>query len=313
MTCMQKLNGPTNVRRLLLLLGALAFSALAPAQTGTVKTGHDLSVPALCVTTNSGNAYSCTTAPSFTPIAGDQVLASFNAVNTGSATLNVNSTSAAAIYKQANRAALQAGDLQSGHYTRLTYDGSHWQIEGQVGSDFPEVLTIPAANCNNATPGAGWSLPSSGAPTPACRTGTNVQGGVLEFAASNSAQFQLDIPGDYDSSGTVYAKIYFTQGAYTTTAKTIILQIATGCSATTDDPSFNTAQVFATATTGTTANTPYTETLSTVTMTGCVAGGNMNVKISRSGSDTDTGTGTSLPSVYWVALTFPRLVVNQAN
>jgi hypothetical protein len=136
-----------------------------------------------------------------------------------------------------------------------------------------------------------------------------VQAGVLRFAASNSAQFQVDIPGDWDSTSTVYAKIYFTQGANTTGSQTIIMKMATGCSSTTDDPSFNTAQAFGTATTGSTANMPYTETLSSVTMTSCSAGGSLNVQISRSGSDT----ATTAPNVYWVSLTFLRLLAAGAN
>jgi hypothetical protein len=170
-------------------------------------------------------------------------------------------------------------------------------------------LIIPAANCNNATAGTGWSLPTSAAPTAACRTGTHVQGGVLQFAQSNTAQFQIDIPGNWDSSSTVYAKIYFTQGANTTASQTIIMLMATGCSSTTDDPAFNTAQAFGTATTTSTANTPFTETLSSVTMTGCSAGGNMNVEILRSASDT----ATTSPNVYWVSLTFQSLNTAGAN
>jgi hypothetical protein len=175
--------------------------------------------------------------------------------------------------------------------------------------DFPQTLVVPAANCNNTTPGDGWSLPASGAPTVACRTGSHVTGGVLQFAASNTAQFQLDIPGDYDSAGTVFAKIYFTQGANTTASQTIIMQMASGCSSTTDDPAFNAAQAFGTATTSATANTPYFQTIAGVTMTGCTAGGNMNVQISRSGSDT----ATTSPNVWWVSVTFPRKPTNQAN
>lgn len=175
--------------------------------------------------------------------------------------------------------------------------------------DFPLNLIIPAANCNNTTAGTSWSLPASAAPTVACRTGTNVTYGVLQYAASNTAQFQINLPADYDSSGTVYALIHFTQGGNTTSGQTIIMQMATACSTTTDDPTFNTAQSFATATTGTTANTPYDETLSSVTMTGCTAGHAMNVKISRSGSDT----ATTAPNVAYVSLTIPRLLTNQAN
>jgi hypothetical protein len=176
--------------------------------------------------------------------------------------------------------------------------------------DFPEVVRSNAATCNNTTGAlALWSLPTSSAPTLACRTGTNVQAGVLQFSHGNTAQFPVDIPSDYDSSGTVYAKVYFTQAGNTTSGQTIIMQMATGCSSTTDDPSFNTAQAFGTATTTGTAQTPFTESLSSVTMTGCAAGGNMNVQISRSSSDT----ATTAPNVYWVSITFPRLLTLQAN
>jgi hypothetical protein len=178
-----------------------------------------------------------------------------------------------------------------------------------VALDYPWVLVIPAANCNNATAAAGWSLPASGAPTAACRTGTNTNGGVLQFAASNTAQFQVELPGDYDSTGTVYAKIYLTQGANTTSGQTIIMQLQTACASATDDPAFNTAQAFSTATTVGTAQTAFTPTLSAVTMTGCAAGNPLNIKVSRSGSDT----ASTSPNVYFVTLTIPRTPTMQAN
>jgi hypothetical protein len=100
----------------------------------TASTAHNQSVIAACATTNSGNAYSCTTSPNFTPAAGDQVLVDFNAANTGSATLNVNGAGAVTLYKWGNTATLVSGDIQAGHYIRATYDGSHWQLEGQLGN-----------------------------------------------------------------------------------------------------------------------------------------------------------------------------------
>jgi hypothetical protein len=44
-------------------------------------------------------------------------------------------------------------------------------------------------------------------------------------------------------------------------------------------------------------------------MTGCSAGGNMNVKISRSASDS----ATTAPNVYWVSLTFQSVNTVGAN
>lgn len=97
-------------------------------------TGHAISVVRTCSTTNSGNAYSCTTSPSFTPAAGDEIQININAANTGSATLNVNSTSAYTIYKNGGTATLASGDLQSNHWISAILDSSnHWQLEGQLG------------------------------------------------------------------------------------------------------------------------------------------------------------------------------------
>lgn len=191
----------------------------------------------------------------------------------------------------------------------LTLNGTVWtEIARQSIKFFPFATSTSAANCNNATPSAQWSLPTSAAPTVACRTGTNIQAGVLQFAQSNSAQFQVAIPAAFDSTGTVYARIRLTQGANTTSGQTIIMQLSTSCSAGTDDPAFNTAQSFATATTTTTANTTFDETLSGVTMTGCLAGHTLNVKVSRSATDT----ATTSPNVYFVVLTFPTQPVMEA-
>ncbi len=172
--------------------------------------------------------------------------------------------------------------------------------------DFPDVKEFPAANCNNTTAGAAYSLPSSSAPTVACRTGTNVNTGVLEFTAtSQTAQFQVEIPADWDSSTNPNARILFTQGN-ANGSQTLTMQIASGCGAT-DDASFNSLQSFGSATSGTTANTQYQETLTGLTMTGCSAGDMMNIKLNSS------AVGTNQIWVQMVTLTFPRLLVVQAN
>lgn len=194
-----------------------------------------------------------------------------------------------------------------------TSAGTSGQIIASAGAstdpgwiDFPDAHMIPAANCNNTTAGAGWSIPASSAPTVACRTGTNVNTGVLEFTAtSQTAQFQIPIPADWDTGTNPYARIFFTQGN-ANGSQTITMQMGTGCGAT-DDPSFNALQSFASATTGTTANTEYQETLSNFTMTGCSAGHIMNVKVNAS------SIGTNQAWVQGMTITFPRLIVVQAN
>lgn len=120
------------------------MAAFSGATSVTSATAHNESLPFGCTTTNSGNTYSCTTSPSFTPAAGDHLLVDFNAANSGSATLNVNSAGAKTLYKWGNTSTLASGDIQSGHYIGATYDGSHWQLEGQLGNAEPAVsCTLP--------------------------------------------------------------------------------------------------------------------------------------------------------------------------
>ena len=160
---------------------------------------------------------------------------------------------------------------------------------------------IIAANCNNTTAGAGMSLPTSAAPTVVCRTGTNVQTGYLQFAASECAQFQDEIPGDWDSSNGPYVRVNYTQSG-STASQSIIFTIQSGASTTTDDPSFNTVQTFSTTTTGSTANTPYDQTLqlNSTSTTNWAAGNVANFKVcTASGSN-----GT--PNLQTVTLTWPH-------
>jgi hypothetical protein len=99
------------------------------------STTHNLSVPANCAAASgSGTAYTCSTSPTFTAAAGDHIQFKADVANTGSATLAVNGATTAAIYKWGNTSTLAAGDIQAGHWISATYDGSHWQLEGQLGN-----------------------------------------------------------------------------------------------------------------------------------------------------------------------------------
>jgi len=82
----------------------------------------------------SGTAYTCTTTPTFTPTDGDAILFEADVANTGAATLNVNSSSAAPIKKQGGGTALVANDILAGQDTLLVYDGTNWQMQGQTGN-----------------------------------------------------------------------------------------------------------------------------------------------------------------------------------
>ena len=135
-------------------------------------TAHNESVPRTCTTTNSGNAYTCTTSPSFTPAAGDTISINFNAANTGSATLAVNGASAATIKKWGNSSNLAANDVLAGHWINATFDGTYWQLEGQLGN-------ANATQVNGASVPASGSVLSSNASSQLTAAATTGSGNVV--------------------------------------------------------------------------------------------------------------------------------------
>ena len=176
--------------------------------------------------------------------------------------------------------------------------------------DFPEVFEFPTANVNGSNAGNGWSINTTCGPLPAiyARTGTNLATGYLQFSASESACTQFELPADWDTATNPYIRVNYTQNA-STASQSIIYTIQIGCSATTDDAAYATAQTFSTTTTGATANTPYTQTLqlNSTSMTACAGGSMMNLKVS-------TAAGSSAATnLQMVSLTVPRLITVQAN
>ena len=100
----------------------------------TAANSHNLSVPANCVAASgSGTAYTCSTSPTFTPARGDHIQFMADVANTGSATLAVNGVAAAAIKKLGGSGNVVASDLLAGHWVSATFDGTNWQLEGQLG------------------------------------------------------------------------------------------------------------------------------------------------------------------------------------
>lgn len=117
----------------------------APSGNGPMKytggnntaqaTADDLSAVHKCAAASgSGTAYTCTTSPTFSPAAQDMILFKADVANTGAATLNVNSSSAAGLKKQGGGTALVANDLLAGQWTVLIFDGTYWQMQGQSGN-----------------------------------------------------------------------------------------------------------------------------------------------------------------------------------
>lgn len=154
------------------------------------------------------------------------------------------------------------------------------------------VLTIPlkywfpAAGCNNATAATMFDLPTTTPAVAACVTGTNTQKGVLDFADTTggfSAQNHLLLPADF--TGNIDARIIWLTTATTGNAKWSLSTVCTAVDATeTDDPAFNTASTVTTAAPGI-ANRLQTSSITTVTATGCAAGGLLHFKIFRDGND----------------------------
>jgi hypothetical protein len=155
----------------------------------SAATTHNLSGPANCTTTGSSNAYACTTSPTFTPAAGDHIQINFNVANTGSATLNVNSSTAYTIYKNGGTSAVASGDIQANHWVSATLDSNnHWQLEGQLGQ-------VNATQVNGAAVNATAALAA-----------TNTNGQIVAATATqlgtlvNIPQYEIHVSGGASAS-----------------------------------------------------------------------------------------------------------------
>jgi hypothetical protein len=117
----------------------IPISANSLASNGSSQlvagSSHNISVPANCIAASgSGTAYTCSTAPAFTPASGDHIQFKADVANTGATTLAVNGATAATIRKWGGSGALIANDLLAGHWVSATFDGTYWQLEGQLGN-----------------------------------------------------------------------------------------------------------------------------------------------------------------------------------
>ena len=104
-------------------------------------------VPITAITsTGSANAYSV----NYTPAATQLYVGNFypfitNFQNTGSATLNVNGIGAFTITKQGT-VSLNSGDLPNGMVVQTVWDGTEFQIVGQIGNSASGTVTSIATN-----------------------------------------------------------------------------------------------------------------------------------------------------------------------
>ncbi len=185
-----------------LLLFAFPVCAQNSGYGGPAKgfvSAHNISTPSSCTTTNTSNAYSCTTAPSFVPVVGDQVNINFNATNTGAATLAVNGASALPIYKWGATSALIAGDIQASHWCRATMDSNgYWQLEGQLGNG---GTTVNASTKISTTGPLGTTLSLQGNPFVTGLAGWTDSGSQWSFS-SGAAAHAAGASADTLTSGT---------------------------------------------------------------------------------------------------------------
>jgi hypothetical protein len=265
------------------------------------------------------------------------------AANTATAPTLADSGLTAKSITKYGTAALVANDLNTTTIAYAVYDGTEFQLlnpqteralgtSGQVkvsqGAstastyiDFPDVKVIPAAGCNGVSSttvaGTGWSIGSGGTAT--CRQGTNNIGGYIAITdtAATFAQFNVVIPQDWDSGTNPYIRFDLAYpGADGASAHTIIPQIKVSCAkgdgTTSDDVTFNAAHSSSTITLSSATTNLFFSTsnvqLNSTDMTGCVAGSMMVIQVGRA-----TDTATSAANFYAATMTFPRLIVVQAN
>jgi hypothetical protein len=101
----------------------------------TAATAHQLQTPLQCADTSaSSTAQSCATTPTFTAAAGDRIIYTTTTANTGDLTINVNASSAVHVRKWQGSAILAAGDLKANVNVPLTFDGTYWEVGGNIGN-----------------------------------------------------------------------------------------------------------------------------------------------------------------------------------
>ena len=150
----------------------------APAATGSA------SIPTCSDTSGSGTAQSCTTSPSFTPVAGSAIVYTTTTANSGTGlTLNVNSLGAKSVAKWQSTTTLAAGDIAANKQVLMTYDGTNW-----------ETTTI-----GNAPSGGGGSGAMTNITGAVTVSGCTVTSGVCVVGTATPTITISAIPGTYNA------------------------------------------------------------------------------------------------------------------
>jgi hypothetical protein len=152
------------MRKFVLLVVILCFGSPAFAQT--LNADRLASVRKCAAASGSGTDYTCSTSPSFTLAAQDEIIFRADVANSGPATLSVNGGLAAPITKQGGSLALVANDFLADQWVLLIFDGTNWQMQGQTGNavvasieqtTVTSAINAPAGYVWPAQPGDGSS------------------------------------------------------------------------------------------------------------------------------------------------------------
>jgi hypothetical protein len=134
--CTLPLNGQTNTQ--------------GGGGAGNVGNAHNISTVLVCAAASgSGTTYTCSTAPTFVPADGDVILFQADVASTGAMTLNVNASGAAPVKKQGGGTAIAANDFLAGQDSLLEFDGTNWQMQGQIGNGLSLPGTVVQTNQTN--------------------------------------------------------------------------------------------------------------------------------------------------------------------
>lgn len=309
------------IRIALLLLASVALRAQDLINADLVVIGHQN----YCASSSAANTYTCSLARTITAYQdGQEFLIRFTNGNTGSATLNINSVGAITLKKISGGAIanLASGDIVANATYRIAYRSTGTEFHllgaagaaGATGATGPTGVTgtagvtgptgptgptgtltietsLPAAGCDGSTPGTGWNLPASNAPSKVCIAGTNTLNAALQFDAATDESIQTSMRLGAAWTGAIDAIIRWRAAA---TTGDVVWGIQTACVATGEsgDPSFNTASTTTSTANGTTLRHTDTSTIASISITGCAAGETLFVRVYRdadAGGDTMSG------------------------
>jgi hypothetical protein len=314
----------------------------------TPGTSHTLTSIQTCPdSSTSATTYVCGTSPTFTPVAGDEVIfTNINQNNSGASTLNVNGLGAKAITKQQNAAALASGDLQASGIVVVVYDGTNWEIQGQIGNsgggsanavtagsaaaaanqtcvasgasrtcsyiDFPDVQTHAAGIWNGTSNNLMWNVDGSQC-IPNTLGVTYSYGAIQCITGVNYAFFTVALPEDWDTASQPYVAL-LSASSIVNPSKTVIWTPSVSCSSNgvaIADATYHAESAYSTINTPTSGAILTQRSSARLTQAtsgnGCVPGGYMNIRFVLS------GTTTASDYIIAAVVTIPRLLVVQAN